>query len=633
MNYEEINELLDQAFAQTRIHYNFKESERIFAIVLENISSSENLPGLGELQAQALVGMGAALYRQNRADEAFDYFTSGLLAAKESKSRDTEAKAYAGFGQFYGSRNEFLLSIENTNRAIAIYEELGDQGGIARNLSNIGKVYASISDYHRALECTTRALTILEATDDIMSTVITMQSLSGLYSLLNLYDKALEYALNALALCEKHNVNSNLQSGIIGNIGVSYYYLGKYDKAMEFYSRALALSIDLGLKGQIAQNTVNIGLVYKDTGLYDNALEYYGKALALHEDSGTMNSSSFILGSIGELYADKKYEGYDPVKGEEYLLKSIAQSQDFGRRKYTYRFCLFLSDLYKSENRWEEAYHYKSKHHEIKDEVQNEELIQQAQNYDIDRALSNERAEADATKRLLHKTLPQSIADRVIKGETHIADYFESASVLFADVVGFTKISSKMPPAAVLGFMNFIFEHFDSIAAKYGCERIKTIGDGYMAVCGAPITYPDHCERLARMALEMMEDIKLPEDIRKHLPDGTLFHLRIGLHCGEITAGLIGTGKLAYDIYGDAVNIASRMESHGEPGKIHVSDEFMNTLVVGNDLELSLPSTMTSMSPMSPISPISPMSLQFTERGEIEIKGKGMMRTYFLEQV
>ncbi|MBS1537986.1 MAG: adenylate/guanylate cyclase domain-containing protein, partial [Bacteroidetes bacterium] len=223
-----------------------------------------------------------------------------------------------------------------------------------------------------------------------------------------------------------------------------------------------------------------------------------------------------------------------------------------------------------------------------------------------------ERARSQATEELLHKTLPKSIADRVIQGELRIADHFESASVLFADVVGFTQLSAKLPPAIVLGFMNFIFEHFDSFALKHGCERIKTIGDGYMAVCGAPIRYINHTERLALMALDMMEDIQLPEEIRNHLPKGTLFHLRIGLHCGEITAGLIGTGKLAYDIYGDAVNTAARMESYGEAGRIQVSEEFRTALISTSLNELPI---------------------QFIPRGEMVIKGKGRMKTYFLEQI
>ena len=200
--------------------------------------------------------------------------------------------------------------------------------------------------------------------------------------------------------------------------------------------------------------------------------------------------------------------------------------------------------------------------------------------------------------------MPPTIANRIIAGEQNIADRFDSASVLFADVVGFTPMTASMPASAVLEFMNFVFAHFDGIAAKHGCERIKTIGDGYMAVCGAPVECEDHAERIARMAMEMLKDVALPASITEHLPAGVEFEIRIGLHTGSITGGVIGVGKLAYDIYGDAVNTASRMESHGEAGKIHVSEEFASA--VGS-------------------------SFSFTERGELEVKGKGMLRTYFLE--
>jgi class 3 adenylate cyclase len=143
-----------------------------------------------------------------------------------------------------------------------------------------------------------------------------------------------------------------------------------------------------------------------------------------------------------------------------------------------------------------------------------------------------------------------------------------------------------------------------------------------MAVCGAPVRYPNHAQRLALMALDMMEDIILPEEIREYLPKGTLFHLRIGLHCGEITAGLIGTGKLAYDIYGDAVNTAARMESHGEAGRIHVSEDFARNLTQ----TLSRGEGLSSSFPLG-----EGRDGVLVERGEVGIKGKGMMRTFYLE--
>ncbi|MBK8912911.1 MAG: adenylate/guanylate cyclase domain-containing protein [Chlorobi bacterium] len=231
----------------------------------------------------------------------------------------------------------------------------------------------------------------------------------------------------------------------------------------------------------------------------------------------------------------------------------------------------------------------------------------------MEKRTAAERARAKATEELLHKTLPPSIANRMISGERQIADRFDSASILFADVVGFTPMTARMPAGAVLEFMNFVFAHFDAIAAKHGCERIKTIGDGYMAACGAPIECADHAERIARMAMEMLEDVALPASITEHLPDGSEFEIRIGLHTGSITGGVIGTGKLAYDIYGDAVNTASRMESHGEAGKIHVSEEFA----------VALSSAMNT----------GELPITLEERGELNIKGKGTLRTYFLNQI
>jgi class 3 adenylate cyclase len=227
-------------------------------------------------------------------------------------------------------------------------------------------------------------------------------------------------------------------------------------------------------------------------------------------------------------------------------------------------------------------------------------------------AFAAERARHEATSELLHKMLPDSIADRLIAGEKNIADYFESISILFADIAGFTPISASMSAYSVVQLLNYVFGEFDRIMKKHGCEKIKTIGDGYMAVAGAPIRCDDHAVRLAAAALDMLEITLLPEEIQQSLPEGTSFGVKIGLHTGAAIAGVFGEERFVYDVYSDAVNTASRMESHGEAGKIHVSEDFMqavSSLDKGN------------------------RRLIFTERGEMGIKGKGMMKTYFLEEV
>jgi class 3 adenylate cyclase len=203
---------------------------------------------------------------------------------------------------------------------------------------------------------------------------------------------------------------------------------------------------------------------------------------------------------------------------------------------------------------------------------------------------------------LLLNILPAPIAVRLKSGERAIADRFDSVTVLFADIVGFTKLSAQTTPEELVRGLNAIFGRFDTLAKHYGLEKIKTIGDAYMVAGGLPERSDkhDHAERVARFALDILAAMG-EETLRTS--KGETVQLRIGIHTGEAVAGVIGTSKFAYDLWGDTVNTASRMESHGEPGRIHVTLEVHDAL---NG------------------------AFAFEQRGEIEVKGKGVMRTWFL---
>ncbi|MBS1536609.1 MAG: hypothetical protein JST20_02525 [Bacteroidetes bacterium] len=216
-----------------------------------------------------------------------------------------------------------------------------------------------------------------------------------------------------------------------------------------------------------------------------------------------------------------------------------------------------------------------------------------------------EQAKSEATERLLHNILPKTIADQMMKKKTTISDYFDNVSIFFSDIVDFTNLSAQITPYDLVKGLNVIFTEFDKLARKHGLEKIKTIGDAYMAVCGAPELNENHAERVALFALDVCDAIKQI----KFTEEKTEIHIRIGLNCGSVVAGVIGENKFMYDMWGDAVNTAARMESHGVPDKIHVSEYFKKCL------EQS-----------------SPHKFYFIERGEMEIKGKGMMKTYFLEK-
>ncbi|MDJ0518729.1 MAG: adenylate/guanylate cyclase domain-containing protein [Trichodesmium sp. MO_231.B1] len=206
--------------------------------------------------------------------------------------------------------------------------------------------------------------------------------------------------------------------------------------------------------------------------------------------------------------------------------------------------------------------------------------------------------EQEKSERLLLNILPAPIAQRLKQGEKTIADSFSEVTVLFGDLVGFTKLSANLSPAELVELLNMIFSRFDELAEKYGLEKIKTIGDAYMIVGGLPTPREDHAEAIAEMALDMLHQIK---EISEQ--QGKPLQIRIGINTGAVEAGVIGTKKFAYDLWGDTVNTAHRMESHGIPGVIQVTEDTYNCLA---------------------------NKYTFQERGMIEIKGKGMMRTYLL---
>jgi len=178
-------------------------------------------------------------------------------------------------------------------------------------------------------------------------------------------------------------------------------------------------------------------------------------------------------------------------------------------------------------------------------------------------ALREEQARAES---LLLNILPRSIADR-LKAETRtIADHVNSVSILFADVVDFTPLAEHLPPAEVVGVLDQLFTHFDGLAEQYGLEKIKTIGDCYMVAAGVPAPRSDHAHALALMALDMQTAMRSVDEVRQ-----LGLELRIGINSGPVVAGVIGRKRFLYDLWGDAVNTASRMESHGTSGRIQIT--------------------------------------------------------------
>jgi class 3 adenylate cyclase len=213
------------------------------------------------------------------------------------------------------------------------------------------------------------------------------------------------------------------------------------------------------------------------------------------------------------------------------------------------------------------------------------------------------QTEQEKSERLLLNVLPKPIADRLKQGQHTIADNFTEVTVLFADIVGFTELASALSPTELVQLLNQIFSVFDHLVEQHDLEKIKTIGDAYLVVGGLPTPRSDHAEAIANLALAMQEAIGQFTLPNHHPHCNHALKMRIGIHTGPVGAGVIGTSKFAYDLWGDTVNTASRMESHGVPGQIQVS-------AVAYELLKS--------------------HYLFESRGAIEVKGKGEMMAYLL---
>jgi adenylate cyclase len=219
---------------------------------------------------------------------------------------------------------------------------------------------------------------------------------------------------------------------------------------------------------------------------------------------------------------------------------------------------------------------------------------------DREQAFANQlRAEKDKSDALLLNILPATIVERMRCGEVVIADRFPEATILFSDLVGFTTLASRLSPSRVVELLNDLFSMFDHLAMQLGLEKIKTIGDAYMVAAGLPQERSDHAIAIADMALGMIGVI---EEIGRKL--GEPLEIRVGVHSGEVVAGIIGSHKFIYDVWGDTVNIASRMESSGVPNQVHISAETYRRL--GG-------------------------AFRCRPRGPVELKGRGTIPTYFLD--
>jgi class 3 adenylate cyclase/Tfp pilus assembly protein PilF len=517
------------------------------------------------------------------------------------------ARLYLLLSETYRQRGFLVESLLFSKEALLEAEKSDDLSRKSQILGAQGTSYRQLGDYIKALQCYEQAILIDEQVGNIRGYARHIGNIGIVYMDLKEYDIALEKYYISIEL---HNSigNNYGAANSWGNAGAVYYYQKNFSKALESFTKAHDIHSKEDHEYAVALWLGNIGNVHFEMNNFDDAKRYYDSSSELYKKLNIKEGIAQNHYNVARLFSHEENIEFDfDLAFKEYSL-ALNMFEELHHATEVYKIHENLASLYTKKGDWERAFIHQRKFHELYVEIQDEDARNQAQKLEHRRKLEEDQknrelkiAKYQEQEKILHNMLPASIANRILDGETTIAEEVEEVSIFFADIVGFTQLSEKLSPEILLHELNTIFTEFDLIAKKYGVEKIKTIGDSYMAVCGVPNPYIDHSDRLAQFALEVLENTQ------SMILGSSRLNLRIGMHCGKAIAGVIGEHKYAYDLWGDAVNIASRMESHGAQGKIHMSAEFKSKLQNISDYTC-------------------------IQRGEIDIKGKGKMVTYWLEK-
>ncbi|MBC8044958.1 MAG: tetratricopeptide repeat protein, partial [Rhizobacter sp.] len=461
-------------------------------------------------------------------------------------------------GDIQVGRFDYAAALETYRNALAICDELGDRSRKAEMLAGIGSLYAALSDYATALEFHHKSLFIRKETSDKNGIAVALGNIGNTHFALSDYDSALEFHRQSLAISEELDDKTGIALSQ-NNLGDVYTAISDYDGALKCHHKSLFLCELTGDETGMAMSLQGIGEAYFMHGNYAEALEHEQKSLEIAEATGNKRVQVYALTGIGQAFSKLG----DEPQAESFFLKAATLAAELGMKKETYEAYQELAAVYERAANFEKAYHAHKQFHRIKENVFGEEQMRKREGLEILRQTEKLQLENGLSERMLLSVLPKQIVERLKAGEGVIADAYSDVSILFADIVGFTVLASGTSPEALVIFLNDVFSRFDVLTKKFGLEKIKTIGDAYMVAGGLLERSETHLERLAEMALEMQREM---DDY-----DGGAVQLkvRIGMHCGAAVAGVIGTEKLLYDLWGDAVNTAARMESHGVAGEIH----------------------------------------------------------------
>ena len=563
------------------------------------------------------------------------------LSEKLNYSRGT-ASAYLRLGQAYNNLGSYDQSQLFLSKALAFST---DKLTTAKIYVNIGINHYEMSNYPEALKNYFTGLKAFEEAGDKKAIGSVYNNIALIYTDMGNYDEALKNHVAAKKIREANGDKRGIAGSYL-NIGIIYFSLGNYAEALKNYFAAKKMYEELGDKNEVALTYSHIGVVYKNQQKYADALKNYFAALKIQEEIGDKEGIAVSYYNIGTAHV----EDSKARQAGEWLMKGLKLAKDIGIKTTIQDSYLSLSHMDSALGNYKNAYENHKMYIIYRDSIANKEntekIVQQKMQYEFDKKETQSRVEQAVTKKelqrqklvrngfvggfavvllfallllgqrnkikkekkrsdeLLLNILPDEVANEIkLKGRS-MPKTFSMVTVMFTDFKDFTHVSQNISAELLVAELDYCFSAFDKMLQKYKIEKIKTVGDAYLCASGLPVSSFTHATDMVSAAIEIrnfMLERKKEKESKGEIP----FEMRIGIHTGPVVAGIVGVKKYAYDIWGDTVNVAARMEQNSEAGKINIS---------GNTYELVKD------------------KFKSVHRGKIQVKNKGEIDMFFVEK-
>ncbi len=527
-----------------------------------------------------------------------------------------------------------ILNAQQLDSTLLLYAGYLNKGNA---LTRKGNLSEALESYFKGAE-----IAVKEETNDDLG--IISIAIADVYSVMGNHNNAVHYYKKAIAI-HKENNNPKELSTALKNLGDEYLNVSKPDSAILMFEQSGPVFKRLGFTEGIAMTIGNTGIAYALQGKDELAKDEINHAINMFEKMEKYYPITIFLTYMSDLYLSQN----EWETALAYAQRSLELAEKYGLKDEISKAYLQLSELHEKSGDLGTSLNFFKNYTAYKDSVINIAAVEQMADVRTDFEISQKQLEVDLlseqkrnqsivviatiialllimalaiglfrrnkfiekTKKLIEKEkdrsdklllniLPEQTAQELKKYGKVDAKKFESVSVLFTDFKGFTKLSEDLSPEDLVRSVDFYYKKFDSIIKNYGLEKIKTIGDAYMAAGGLPFASEDHATKLVTAALEIADFVKEAKETSTN--NEQRFDIRIGIHSGPVVAGVVGTYKFVYDIWGDTVNIASRMESTSLPGKVNISESTYE--LIKDEFECEY-------------------------RGEIQAKNKGKLKMYF----